>query len=621
MSDAPLEILLDHLKQARGFDFTGYKRATLERRIRKRMDEVGVSSYVDYLDYLEVNPDEFAFLFNTVLINVTGFFRDEPAWDALVSEVVPQLLAGMDEEDPIRAWSAGCATGEEPYTLAILLAETLGQEAYVRRVKIYATDVDMEALDHARHAAYSAKDVENLPREILDRYFVRIHQRYVVRPEFRRAVIFGRNDLVQDAPISRIDLLTCRNTLMYFNAETQAHILARLHFALNNRGYLLLGKSEMLITHSELFRPVNLKRRIFQKVPRGTLRERLLESVGGRQPAIPRPPESLPDAVFDAAPAAQIVVDPAGDLLLANGRARELFHIAPTDVGRPLKDLEVSYRPVELRSHLETAYGERRAVVLEAVATAVATGDVRDLQVHVTPIASDDTLLGATVIFQDVTQQHRLQEEIENSRLELENAYEELQSTVEELETTNEELQSTNEELETTNEELQSTNEELETMNEELQSTNEELETMNDELRTRSLQLNDVNGFLEGILTSIGVAVVVVDREQVVQVWNAHSTDLWGLRPEEVEGRHLLGLDIGLPIEQVRPSLLGVLAGREGRSEVAVSARNRRGREIGVRVTVMPLVMDHHDDVNGAIVLMEELDGAPAAESSDGDHR
>src|SRR3954449_2017418 len=589
MSDAPLEILLEHLKQARGFDFTGYKRATLERRIRKRMGEVGVSSYVDYLDYLEVNPDEFAFLFNTVLINVTGFFRDEPAWDALASEVVPQLLAGMDEEDPIRAWSAGCATGEEPYTLAILLAETLGQEAYVRRVKIYATDVDMEALDHARHAAYSAKDVENLPREILDRYFVRIHQRYVVRPEFRRAVIFGRNDLVQDAPISRIDLLTCRNTLMYFNAETQAHILARLHFALNKRGYLLLGKSEMLITHSELFRPLNLKRRIFQKVPRGTLRERLLESVGGRQPAIPRPPESLPDAVFDAAPAAQIVVDPAGDLLLANGRARELFHIAPTDVGRPLKDLEVSYRPVELRSHLETAYGERRAVVLEAVATAVATGDVRDFQVHVTPIASDDTLLGATVIFQDVTQQHRLQEEIESSRLELENAYEELQSTVEELETTNEELQSTNEELETTNEELQSTNEELETMNEELQSTNDELETMNAQVNDRATELDRLNLFFEGILGSLRVSVIVIDPNHQIQVWNAMSDELWGLRRAEVEGQDLFQLDIGLPVTRLADAIMRSLNGSATPIEQSVEAMNRRGQQFECHVRVVPL--------------------------------
>src|SRR3954451_7983797 len=312
MSDTPLEILLEHLKKARGFDFTGYKPGTLDHRIRKRMGEVGVSSYVDYLDYLEVNPDEFAFLFNTVLINVTGFFRDEPAWDALASEVVPQLLAGMDEEDPIRAWSAGCATGEEPYTLAILLAETLGEEAYVRRVKIYATDVDMEALDHARHAAYSAKDVENLPREIRDRYFVRIHQRYVVRPEFRRAVIFGRNDLVQDAPISRIDLLTCRNTLMYFNAETQAHILARLHFALRPDGLLFLGKAETLLSHSDLFAALDLKRRLFQKVTVDTPGERRTVSPLGR-PAerfSQQPPNlRLAERGFLSSSVAQVLLD------------------------------------------------------------------------------------------------------------------------------------------------------------------------------------------------------------------------------------------------------------------------------------------------------------------------
>ena len=613
MTGPALDPLLEYLQRTRGFDFSGYKRSSLERRILKRMDEVGAKDYVEYRDRLEVQPDEFALLFDTILINVTSFFRDGPAWDYLAAEVLPALLSGMDGDEPMRVWSAGCASGEEAYSVAILLAEAMGEQAYLERVKIYATDVDEQALEAGRHASYPVKSVENLPREILDKYFDRAEQRYVFRKDLRRTVIFGRNDLVQDAPISRIDLLTCRNTLMYFNAETQDKILTRFNFALNDRGYLFLGKSEMLVAHGELFQPVSLKWHVFRKVARRGLRDRLLNVTHGHRPGLhPVPAEALREGVVDASPMAQIAVDADGVVVMANRRARDLFHLVPSDIGRPLKDLEISYRPADLRSNLDLAYQQRRQIVLAHITAAVASGDVRDLEVRVSPVVSQDEILGASIVFIDVTQEHRVQEALETSRRELENAYEELQSTVEELETTNEELQSTNEELETTNEELQSTNEELETMNEELQSTNEELETMNDELRTRSLELNQVNAFLETILTSLGVAVVVVDEDEVVQIWNAHSSDLWGLRSDEAEGRRLLALDIGLPLERLRPVLDAVLAGGEQREELELEARDRRGRAFECRVTCMPLVADQRG-IAGAILMMEDAaTGAPA---------
>ena len=581
------------------------------------MDAVGAASYDAYLDHLELHPDEFAFLFNTILINVTGFFRDQQAWEFLAQDILPRLLEAIPDHAPVRVWCAGCASGEEAYTAAMLLAEALGEPAYTRRVKLYATDVDEEALSAARQATYSAKAVEGVPPALLERYFDRVDQRWAFRKELRRSVIFGRNDLVQDAPISRIDLLTCRNTLMYFNAETQAQVLRRLNFALNDRGFLMLGKSEMLITRNELFRPVDLKRRVFQKVVwTATLRERLLQAAHGEgTEAATEAGEALRDSVFDASPVAQVAVDAAGLVVMVNRQARDLFHVSAADLGRPLKDLELSYRPVDLRSSLDVAFAERRAVVMPSAPATVAGGDVRDLEVHVTPLAPGEVVLGATVAFHDLTATRRLQDELDGARRDLETAYEELQSTVEELETTNEELQSTNEELETTNEELQSTNEELETTNEELQSTNEELETINDELRVRTLELDEVNAFLESILTSMGIAVVVVDRHQVVRVWNGHAEDLWGLRPEEVEGRHLLALDIGLPLDGVKSALLDVLAGREGRSELVLDARNRRGRDILCRVTLVPLVAGG-EAVTGAIVLMEELDRALGVEAA-----
>ena len=593
----PLDLLLDHLKRSRGFDFTGYKRTSLERRIAKRMETVDVTDYLDYLDYLEVHPEEFPFLFNTILINVTAFFRDKPAWDYLADDVVPRLLAdaGGGSDETIRVWCAGCASGEEAYTIAMVLAEALGDSEFLRRVKIYATDVDEEALTTARLGSYGAKQVEGVPPELLERYFERVDQRFAFRKDLRRAVIFGRNDLVQDAPISRIDLLVCRNTLMYFNAETQARILGRFNFALSPAGFLFLGKSEMLITHADLFTPVNLKRRVFAKVPRATLRDRLLlaaDANGDRGDT----GGAIRESGFDAAPVAQIVVDAEGQLVLANRQARETFSIAGDDLGRALKDLGLSYRPLDLRASIDQVLAERRHLRLGPVPWTVPSGETLQLEVEMTPLISGTTLLGMSITYADVTLQQRLREELERSKRELEAAYEELQSTVEELETTNEELQSTNEELETTNEELQ--------------STNEELETMNDELRQRTLELNEVNAFLEMILTSLGVAVVVLDRQLQIQVWNAHSEDLWGLRSEEVVGTHFLGLDIGLPVEQLKAPIRAALQDERARSETKLPATTRRGKRIECVVTCLPLAVDARD-VSGVILLMERLDQRP----------
>jgi two-component system CheB/CheR fusion protein len=270
------ESLLEHLKRSRGFDFTGYKRATLMRRIRKQMQQSGVSEFDDYVDYLEVHPEEFGKLFNGILINVTDFFRDSSAWGYLAQEIVPRLLLARRADEPVRVWSAGCASGEEPYTLAMLLCEAMGVDQFCNRVKIYATDIDEDALARARQGSYALREVASIPAELLDRYFEPGKGRYTFRKDLRRCVIFGRHDLIQDAPISRIDLLVCRNTLMYFNTETQARVLARIHFAVADGGVLFLGKAEMLLTHTNIFSPIDLKRRVFVKASRGNLRERML---------------------------------------------------------------------------------------------------------------------------------------------------------------------------------------------------------------------------------------------------------------------------------------------------------------------------------------------------------
>ncbi|MBV9193442.1 MAG: PAS domain-containing protein [Solirubrobacterales bacterium] len=608
-SEITLEAVLEFVKETRGFDFTGYKRSTVERRIAKRMAEVGADRYEDYLDYLQLHQEEFAQLFNTILINVTGFFRDPRAWDYLAGEVVPQLVESRASSSPIRIWCAGCASGEEAFTIAMVFARVLGDDGFRERVKIYATDIDEEALDQARHGAYLPRQIEDVPPDALERFFERTDQRYVFRKDLRRCVIFGRNDLVQDAPISHIDLLVCRNVLMYFTVETQAQILRRFHFALDNEGVLLLGKSEMLITHTSLFTPVDLKRRLFRKVMRPSLRERVralaLDPVDGASQSVA---DNLREAAFDVGRSAQLVLDAAGALVMANSAARNLFGLRVTDLGRPIQDLELSYRPVELRGHLDAVASDLRGIDLKSVRWRVAEQE-RVFDVRLAPLLGEGVLLGTSIAYEDTTESGELQKQLAASKRELEGAYEELQSTVEELETTNEELQSTNEELETTNEELQSTNEELETMNEELHSSNEELETMNEELRHRTRELHQINSFLESIFSTTGIGVAVIDDSQRVQIWNGNARELWGIAPEEAEGEHLMALDFGLPLEDLRGDLKAALGGEIHRAQRIVDATNRRGQPLQCRVTLVPLARVGNDGGAGVVIMMEALSG------------
>jgi two-component system, chemotaxis family, CheB/CheR fusion protein len=606
--DPSLNELLDYLRQSRGFDFTGYKRASLERRVRKQMQSHQIEAYRDYLDYLEVHPEEFSLLFNTILINVTAFFRDIEAWQYLQTEIIPHLLSGKSAQSPIRIWSAGCSSGEEAYTLAMIFAKILGVESFRQRVKIYATDLDDEALAQARRSVYSAKDLALIPEEFRDQFFEPVGDQYLFNAELRRSVIFGRHDLLLDAPISRLDLLVCRNALMYFNAETQAKILKRFQFALNNSGILFLGKAEMLLTHANLFTPICLPHRIFRRVPQKNRRNALAIASESFEE---QPNNSLErymqirESAFESLPVAQIVINFEGTLVLANAAARLLFNLTVQDLGRPLQDLELSYRPLELRSHIDQAYKEKHAVIINNVVCNLPEKRTQALDALFSPLQDEqDALLGMSIAFTDVTLYHNLQAELLHSNQQLESSNEELQSSNEELETTNEELQSTNEELETTNEELQSSNEELETMNEELQSTNEELQTINNELQLRTGELNQANAFLSSVFSSLQVAVIVIDRQFEIVTWNHLAEDLWGLRSEEVQGRSLLGLDIGLPVEQLREPVLSCLKGNTDRQEMMLNARNRRGQDIRCRLRFSPL-SGTEIQLRGVILLIE----------------
>lgn len=606
--DEPFEALLRYMRDSRGFDFTGYKRTTLIRRVRHRMTQAGFDNFEEYLDELQASSEEFSALFNTILINVTSFFRDPEAWEYIKNEVIPSLLAEHEPDAPIRVWSAGCASGQEAYTLAMLLADAMSPDAFRQRVKIYATDVDEDALAEARAASYDAKAVESVPPDLLKRHFEQPNGRYILNKDLRRSVIFGRNDLVKDAPISRVDLLACRNTLMYMNAETQRTVLGKLHFGLGAQGVVFLGHAEMLLSHSDRFTPLSLKQRIFRKAPgshsgleRYDPAATIYERHGDLSALM-----TVRDLAFRASPVAQIVVTGEDTVAMVNQQAELLFGLSARDIGRLLRDLEISYRPIELRVYLEQAKVERRSTRIPDVEWERPGSEPVWFEIHVNPLVdAENGLLGVSIVFFDVTATRALLDKVVQTNRQLEAAYEELQSTNEELETTNEELQSTVEELETTNEELQSTNEELETMNEELQSTNDELHTINDALGERSEELDHANGFLESLINSVHLGMVVVDREMRVVVWNRGCEELWGLRADETTGSILTSLDIGLPMDDVRPLIGHAFVDPDNAGEAVVDAVNRRGRSTRIRLLCTAFQATPSASVNGALLLME----------------
>jgi two-component system CheB/CheR fusion protein len=573
------------------------------------MGDVNVRSYADYRDLLETDADEFRTLFNTILINVTSMFRDPESWAFLQREIVPGIVANSGPEEEIRVWSAGCSSGQESFSLAIMFAEVLGIDECLRRVKIYATDVDEEALREARSGLYTEKDVGPLSAELRDRYFELRGTRYAFRPDLRRRVIFGRHDITRDAPISRLDLLVCRNTLMYFNVETQAQIVDRFHFGLRENACLFLGKAEMLLNDTDRFEPVSVRQRLFRRLAGN---RRMTYPVTSHQrpktvtgvDATPFPAAGhLRDLILDAAPSAGVALDAEGAVVTINSQARSRFGLTVQDVGRPFQDLELSYRPFELRSLIDQATYERRMLRVNAVERHLGEA-VQYFDILIHPITDGPGLpVGTNITFIDVTSAVQLKTEVKQVRDDLETAYEELQSTNEELETTNEELQSSIEELETTNEELQSTNEELETTNEELQSGHEELETMNDEMRVRSTDLDEARAFLEGVLSSIAAGVVVLSTGLKVKSWNRGAAELWGLRGEEVLGENFFGLDFGLPTAQLREVVQRCIASGERSSAFTLPAVNRIGRTINCSVVCSPF--NGHN--GGVVLLMEDV--------------
>src|SRR6266699_2602984 len=591
-----LRSILEQVSRQANMDFRPYKTSTILRRIGRRMAVTHNRSMHDYLEHLRTYPEEVGELVKAFLINVTQFFRDPNAFAYLKSEILPGLIAQARARDHIlRFWTAGCATGEEPYSLAMLLTDLLGSELLEWSVKIFATDLDEAAINFARRGLYSENLLKGLPAEYRDRFFEHVDHGYRIAKTLRQMVIFGQQDLSRSAPFPRIDFVLCRNVLIYFTPELQDYVLNQFAFSLSPGGYLFLGKAETVRPTQSFYELVTKRWKVYRctgsAIPaarRPNLRNITL--TGGEKPSNNtsnrtvnkglddrEPPTTLlelgqlrrlNELLLRFLPVGVVVIDRSYRLLTANATARRILGLR--DVGNEQDFLHaVGGIPYSIvRTAIDTAFRDRNATSLPEVELEnVGGGNGRYITLSIALMQMEAGAPDlAAISVMDVTEQVQIRKQLEavqseqgqlmgqlsgaNKRLndvnkELLDANEELQVANEELVLTHEELQATLEEFETTNEELQATNEELETNNEELQATNEELETANDELRARTAELQELTAILESERVRLSEMVelapfyimVLRGPSLVIEAFNPSYTHLLGERV--VQGRLL----------------------------------------------------------------------------------
>ncbi|WAS87605.1 CheR family methyltransferase [Corallococcus sp. NCRR] len=624
--DNELEAILEKVRQVRNFDFRNYKRATLQRRIERRMQATRCRSRAAYLTLLERDPVEVSTLVSSMLIKLTCFFRDKEVWQALEQSVGELIRQRPDTE--LRIWSAGCATGEEAYSLAIIAAEALGPGYPGAELKVFGTDVDEDAIATARRGVYAPEQLENVSPERLARFFVRTGNSYTVRKEIRRAVVFGVNNLVSDAPVSRIDIILCRNVFIYLDAELQKRVLARFQFALRRNGLMVLGRSELIPFAARLFRPIDLARRIYRKDGQAEVTSTTQDRLPPEPSTLPRLFEPGMDSersflrnLLDSHPCPHIATDNDGTVTLWSRAAARMWNRNEGEMlGKKLATLGLPGLGgdllVDQSQRVRSGHSEREVAdgVME-----VANGDPLSLRIQVVPLreAGGGRQQGLLYIIHDVTHLRGVeqnlraaQEEVQAMQLRMQSSTEELRASNEELETTNEELQSANEELQTTNEELQSTNEELETTNEELQSANSELDATNRELAHRTLEMDALTFRQHTIIRTLSAAVLVLDGDGRITTWNLAAERLLGLTERETVGQFLWSLHVPALKRALLLKLRRHLQEKRSLRMESIPYQLPHGGKGSATLVATPLITDTH--VLGSIILFEDTTRATA---------
>jgi two-component system CheB/CheR fusion protein len=569
------ERILTILRNATGVDFRLYKQPTIERRVHRRMVLHRLPRLRQYVRYLEDNPAEIQALFQDILILVTRFFRDPEAFEAIRNRAIPAILENHKDDEPIRIWDAGCSTGEEAYSIGILFIEYLSDRGLTLPIHIFATDISDKSIEHARNGVYPAEITADVSPVRLRRFFTKCDGGYRVSKAVRDSCVFARQDLTRDPPFSKMDLIVCRNVLIYLNASVQQKLMQLFHYALKPHGFLMLGTAETIGQHSDLFRSEDKRYRLYGKRPVATS-----HGVFPGEYTVPLPltgRSSAPPARDDArsvqneanrlvqeryAPAG-VIVDSELQIVQFRGHTGAYLEPAPGDPSNSLMKMCREGLLHGLRTTLQAARRGNAAARRDGLRVRQ-NGLWNEVAVEVVPLTSSERPHYLVLFHPGGSRPAKKapepppppprrrtkgakddEKDLERLRQELASSREYLQSIIQELEAANEELQSANEEVLSANEELQSTNEELDTAKEELQSTNEELNTVNDELRGRNEELSRANSDLENLLASVQIAIVIVARDLRIRRFTPMAEKVLNLIPS----------DLGRPIGHIKPNI------------------------------------------------------------------
>lgn len=575
-TDDDLKKVFILVRNQTGHDFSLYKDNTIMRRIERRMNVNSISELRYYVRFMQQNPMEIDILFKELLIGVTNFFRDEDAFEALKNKVIPMIFMDRPRDQPVRVWVPGCSTGEEAYSIAILLREYMKNQTLDYDVQVFATDIDNEAIEVARQGSYPDNIAADVPVEYLKRYFVRVDNTLQVDQTIRDMMVFATQSITKDPPFSKLDLISCRNVLIYMGGELQKRVIPLFHYALNREGFLFLGHSESLGDSSQLFETIDRKWKVFRAkgdipptMPRiyfsspqtelASTNFRVTSTVNGERLSYRDLVEKM--LLRDHTPAA-VLVDENNNVLFVHGSTGGYLEPAQGEANLNLPAMARQGLKLDITTALRKSRNQKKDMLVEGIHVGRGKEAILvDLAVHA--VTEPAALRGLMLVLfsrrdlpeptkdgegQPVFSGLSTDERVRELEQELEATQEHLQTTIEELETSNEELTSTNEELQSSNEELQSTNEELETSKEELQSVNEELMTVNSELETKVHELSSANNDMNNLLSATEIGTLFLDTDLNIKRFTPSVTSVI----------KLIQTDLGRPLSDIAYKLNGI---------------------------------------------------------------
>jgi two-component system, chemotaxis family, CheB/CheR fusion protein len=622
LPEAELSKIYALVRSAHDTDFTNYKSATVERRIKRRMALRKVEDISAYVDLLNDDPLELDQLYADILIRVTGFFRDPEVFEALAADVIPRLIQERAGKDPVRIWVPGCATGEEVYSLAITMLEVAARLGVNEcPMQLFGTDVSEGAIERARAGLYPETISREVSPDRLRRYFTGVEGMYRVAKSVRDCCIFAKQNVTRDPPFSRLDLISCRNVMIYLGAGLQRKVLSIFQYALRPNGYLLLGSSETIGKFTDAFTIIDRKHKIYRRKLAASHLPLDLEAAAPADPVSRFRDDievGVPSNLFREADRvaltryapAGVLVNETGDVIQFRGRTSAFLEPAPGAANFNILKMAREGLLAELRTAMFTARKNEQPVRREGIRIRN-NGKSIMANIEVLPFVTASKDFYQLVIFEEARfvptgkkdKKTRVSEtrEVTTLKRELEATRDYLQSIIEEQETMNEELRSANEEIQSSNEELQSTNEELETAKEELQASNEELTTLNEELETRNRDLGQANDDLLNLFSSIDIPVVMFDSALRIRRFNPGAQRLLGIAPTDV-GRSIDELKTTLEVNDLQARITDVIDTLTAHED---SVKDRNGRMFQLRIRPY---RTGENKIEGAVLVLVNLD-------------